>query len=115
MQRIPINRQDDGELLGYAVRDGASWQAQTIFGYVFARDTNQESIEHVIRSQGQSVLQGVWHYLDADDGQWHPCVLTNVTPLNVTVIRTNEMGYQDTNTYKHVVIKHPDDTRLVKS
>lgn len=113
--RIPINRHDDGELLGFAVSDATGWQAQTVFGYVFARADDQESVEQAVRSQGQQILQGVWQYLDADDKQWHPCVLAQIAPLQVTVIRTNEMGYQDPETVKHVVIRHPDDTRLVKS
>lgn len=114
-QRIPINRQDDGELLGFAVSDATGWQAQTVFGYVFARAVDQETIEQTVRSQGQHVLQGVWQYLDPDDKQWHPCVLSQIAPLQVTIIRTNEMGYQEHDTVKHVVIRHPDDTKLIKS
>lgn len=114
-KRIPINRQDDGELLGFVVQDATGWQAQTVFGHVFARASDRESVEQTVRSQGLLVLQGVWQYLDPDDKQWHPCVLSQVAPLQVTVIRTNEMGYRDPDTVKHVVIRHPDETNLIKA
>ena len=114
-ERIPINRPDDGELLGYVAYGSGSWQAQTVFGYTFARSSDREQIEQTVRDQGLQVLKSTWQYLDPDDGQWHPCVLKDVAPQQVTVIRTNAMGYQDPETVKHVVIRHPDDTKLIKS
>lgn len=114
-QKIPINRADDGELLGFVVKDRTGWQAQTIFGYAFARTHDQSSMEQVVREQGLSILTGVWQYLDEDDKQWHPCVLKEVNPSQVTVIRTNVMGYQDPESYKFVIIKDPDETKLIKT
>lgn len=115
MTRIPINREDDGELLGFIEKSNASWTAQTIFGYVFARAENQAAVEEAVRSQGLTMLQGLWHYFDKKDRDWHPCVLKEVHENRVVVIRTNEMGYQDPDTYKMVIIKNPSDTNLVKS
>lgn len=114
-QRIQINRNDDNELMGFVVKDATGWQAQTVFGYVFDRGVDRSSMENVVRADGLKVLEGVWSYLDSDDSQWHPCILHQVSPTQVTVIRTNEMGFQDIDTVKHVVIRHPDETRLVKS
>lgn len=113
MSKTPVNRADDGELLGYVAEDKTGWQAQTVFGYTFVRAESRESVEQVVRDQGLGILGGLWHYLDEDDKQWHPCVIKEAAPSQVVVIRTNEMGYQDPDSYKHVVIKNPDETRLV--
>lgn len=115
MTKIPIIRQDDGELLGYVEKETSGWSAQTIFGYVFARDATQAAVEEVVRMQGLSILQGLWQYYDKDERKWFPCVLKEVFPTRVIVIRTNAMGYQDPDFYKLVSIQHPQDTDLVKS
>ena len=112
-ERIPINRLDDGELLGFVVQGAGGWQAQTVFGYTFARSADRNQVEQVVHEQGLTVLKGTWQYLDPDDGQWHPCILKDISPQQVTVIRTNAMGYQDPETTKLVTIKHPDETTLV--
>jgi len=115
MTKIPIIRQDDGELLGLIEQDSAGWTAQTMFGYVFARDDNKESVEEVVRSQGLSVLQGVWQYYDKDEKTWFSCVLKEAFENRVIVIRTNAMGYQDPDDYKVVTLVHPTETNLVKA
>jgi hypothetical protein len=115
MAKIPVIREDDGELLGVVDRDKTSWMAQTIFGYTFARAESQAAAEDVVRSEGLQVLQGVWHYYDREDRAWHPCVLKEAYEARVIVIRTNELGYQDLDHYKHVVITNPSDTNLVKT
>ncbi|MDB5183576.1 MAG: hypothetical protein JWO07_257 [Candidatus Saccharibacteria bacterium] len=115
MTKIPINRQDDGELLGFIEKSSAGWTAQTIFGYVFARAVDEHSVEETVRSQGLNVLQGVWQYFDKKEKAWHPCILKEVFENKVIVIRTNEMGFQDPDTYKRVIIINPTETNLVKS
>lgn len=115
LQKIPIHREDDGELLGMIVQDSAGWQAQTIFGYTLARTDKQNEAEMVVREQGLSSLMGTWQYFDVDDGQWYPCILKEANEHKVTVIRTNYMGYQDPDDYKLVTINDPDETKLVKS
>lgn len=115
MTKIPIIRQDDGELLGYVEKQTSGWSAQTIFGYVFARSDNQESVEEVVRSQGLTILQGLWQYYDKQDKAWFPCVLKEVFPNRVIVMRTNVMGYQTPDDYKLVAIANPQETDLVKS
>jgi hypothetical protein len=114
-QKIPINREDDGELLGFVVQDGASWQAQTLFGYTLARTVTQKEAEMVVREQGLSSLMGTWQYFDEDDEQWYPCILKEANEHKVTVIRTNYMGYQDPDDYKLVTIASPDETKLAKA
>lgn len=113
--RIPINRENDGELLGFVVQDSAGWEAQTIFGYNMARATNRDDVEDVVRQQGLSYLTGIWQYYDEDDKNWHPCILKEANDHQVTVIRTNFMGYQDPDDYKMVIIKNPSETNLIKS
>lgn len=115
MQKIPINRENDGELLGFAVQSGSGWQAETVFGYVFARSSSQSEIEDAVRMQGSRVIQGLWQYLDPDDKEWYPCVLSKVAPLEVTVVRTNDMGLYDQDTIKFVTLRQPNDTMLVKA
>lgn len=115
MTKTPIIRQDDGELLGYVAQEVGAWSAQTIFGYVFARSDNRESVEEAVRSQGLNILQGLWQYYDKQDKAWFPCVLKEVFPDRVIVIRTSAMGYQDPDDYKLVSISNPGETDLVKS
>lgn len=112
---IPINRADDGELLGFIAQRRGSWEALTVFGYVIARVEEQSKADDVVRTQGLLALTGVWQYFDSEDNQWHPCIIKEAAPLSVTVIRTNEMGYQDANKYKLVVLKKPDETMLIKA
>lgn len=115
MKDIPINRSDDGELLGLIRQVPGGWESRTIFGYVFARSSSREDAEQIVREQGLRVLKDLWHYLDPDEADWFPCILQVVTPDQVTVIRTNAMGYQEPARYKRVEIKRPDDTRLIKA
>lgn len=115
MTKIRIIREDDGELLGFIEQSFAGWSAQTIFGYVFARSDSKESVEEAVRSQGLTMLQGLWQYFDKKDRNWHPCILKEVYETRVVVIRTNEMGYQDPDTYKIVTINNPTETNLVKA
>lgn len=115
MTKIPIIRQDDGELLGYVEKEKSGWSAQTIFGYIFARASDQASVEETVRSQGLNILQGLWNYYDKQEKAWFPCILKEVFPGRVIVIRTNVMGYQTPDDYKLVSITNPQETDLVKS
>lgn len=115
MQRIPVIRDDDGEVLGYVAKERSGWSAQTLFGYVFARSDSRDAIEETVRSQGLGVLQGVWQYYDKQDKRWYPCVLKETYENRVVVVRTNEMGYEDGDNYERVSIVNPNDTNLVKS
>ncbi len=114
-QKIPINREDDGELLGFIVHDNLGWEAQTIFGYPLARADDKQSVDQVVREQGLKSLLGVWQYFDRDDQSWHTCIIKEAFEHKVKVIRTNAMGYQDPDDYKTVTIKDPDETNLIKS
>jgi hypothetical protein len=115
MSKIPIIREDDGELLGFVEKAPAGWAAMTIFGYVFARADNQAAVEEAVRSQGLNILQGVWQYFDKKDKAWHPCILKEVYEHKVIIITTNEMGYQDIDTSRRLTIVNPTETTLVKS
>lgn len=114
-QKIPINREDDGELLGFIVQDSAGWEAQTIFGYPIAHTDDKESADQVVRSQGLHSLTGLWQYYDKDDKAWHPCIIKEAFAHKVIVIRTNVMGYQDPDDYKIVTIEKPSETNFIKS
>lgn len=113
-QKVRVTREDDGELLGFVVHDGTSWEAQTIFGYVIERTTDRATAERIVREQGLGYLMGVWQYFDRDDQQWHSCILKEAYEHRVTVIRTTPMGYQDPDDYKIVAIDNPTDTNLIK-
>lgn len=115
MAKIPILRDNDGELLGCIEQGTTGWTAQTIFGYVFARSDTRQAVEEAVRSQGLNILQGLWQYFDEDDREWHPCILKEVFENKVTVIRTTSFGYQDPDDYKIVTLANPTDTNLVKS
>jgi len=114
-QRIPVRREDDGELLGFVVQDGAGWEAQTIFGYMIDRTANRVTAERIVHEQGLNFLTGVWQYFDEDDQGWYSCILKEAYEHQVTVVRTTPLGYQDPDDYKVVTIKDPNETNLVKS
>jgi hypothetical protein len=114
-RKIPYFRIDDNELLGFIVDDGASWQALTIFGYQIARTTSETKAENILKEKGLSFLAGIWQYYDEDDHEWFPCVLKEVYERRVIVNRTTELGYQDPDDYKQVVLENPTENTLVKS
>tara|TARA_Y100001936_G_C15990953_1_gene622274 strand:+ start:180 stop:527 length:348 start_codon:yes stop_codon:yes gene_type:complete len=113
--KTPVHHEETDELLGYIVKDTTGWQAQTIFGITIARTEDQAAAEATLRERGLSYLTGVWQYLDKDDKDWHPCVLKEVYEKRVIVMRTNEMGYEDPDDYKRVIIEHPTEEVLVKA
>ncbi|HJP81361.1 MAG TPA: hypothetical protein VJ841_03145 [Candidatus Saccharimonadales bacterium] len=114
-ERTPIIREDDGELLGFIEPSGAGWQAETLFGYLISRTVDRAEAERVVREQGLSTLMGVWNYFDTDDQAWHPCVIKEASEQKLIVIRTNFMGYEDPDDYKHVVILNPNETKIAKT
>lgn len=110
----PLYREDDNVFLGLIEKDETSWLAQTIFGYTIARATSREEAEAILHERGTSYLKGVWQYYDKDDRDWFPCVIQGAHEQKVTVVRTNDLGYQDPDNYKHVILENPDDTTLLK-
>lgn len=115
MTKRAIHHKDTHELLGYAVQANGTWQAQTVFGYTIARTESQQQAEEILHERGLSFLLGVWRYYDKQTDDWYPCILQEVSDLQVTVVRTTEMGYQDPETYKRVILQKPDESMLIKS
>ena len=113
-EKTPIYRKDDHEFLGYVVKDQNSWQAQTIFGATIDRTASEKEAEKVLRDRGLSFLSGVWQYLDPSDKEWHTCIIQEAYETQVRVVRTNAMGYEDPDDRKHVLLKHPNETNLIK-
>lgn len=114
-RRVPLHRESDKELVGYLVQDATGWQAQTVFGYTIERTEDRATAELILREHGMSVLTGVWQYFDRDEQSWHACVLKEVQEHQVTIMRTNAMGYQDPNDYKKVTLQRPTDSDLIKA
>jgi hypothetical protein len=115
LKKEALHRADDNEFLGFLVEDRVGWQAQTIFGYPIARTESRRDAERILQEEGLGYLAGVWQYYDKEDGQWYPCVIKEAYEHRVTVVRTNERGYQDPDTYKYVTIKEPNENTLIKS
>lgn len=113
-EKLPFQLDEDAPILGYVAKDATGWIAQTIFGYTIARTTDQQSAEAVLIDRGKTYLSGVWQYLDRDDRNWYPCTIQEAHENKVIVIRTNEIGYQTPEDYKHVTIENPTDEVLVK-
>ena len=114
-KKVPLHRDDDHELLGFIIDDGNSWQAVTIFGYQISRTETKQQAEDILKEKGLSFLMGIWQYFDTDDRDWFPCVLKEVYEHKVVVNRTNELGYQDPEDYKQVLIENPTENNLIKS
>ena len=111
----PFHRDDDNELLGFIVDDGNSWQALTIFHYQIARTLTRKEAENILLEKGLTYLMGTWQYFDKDDRDWFPCVIKEAYEHKVIVNRTNELGYQDPDDYKQVLIEAPTENDLIKS
>lgn len=103
---------ETGDVIGTLHKETNGWSAQTIFGYVMARCDSRHEAESVIRSQGLLILKGLWRYYDADDRDWFPCILKDVQENRVTVVRTNELGFEDPEHYKQVMLKNPSENTL---
>ncbi len=113
--KYPINHEDNHELLGFVAKDSTGWQARTVFGYPLGRTENRERAESIVREQGLPSLKGVWQYLDQDDQTWYPCVIKDANELQVTVIRTNALGFIEIDDGKFVIIKNPSELNLQKT
>lgn len=113
--KYPINNDDDNELLGFVAQDSAGWQAQTVFGYPLTRTDDRTKAERAVREQGLSALKGVWQYLDHDDHTWYPCVIKAANEVQVTVVRTNALGFVEIDDGKLVIIKNPSELNLQKT
>lgn len=107
-------REDDGVFLGIVAKDSTSWLAQTIFGYTIARAQTRAEVEAILHERGTTFLKGLWNYFDSDERTWFPCIIKDAHELGVTVIRTNELGFQTPEDYKYVVIEQPTEDVLVK-
>lgn len=110
----PVNDKDDNELLGFVARDTVGWIALSVFGYPMTRVGDEFAAEVAVREQGRDFLKGVWQYYDEEDGAWYPCVIKGAHETQVTVIRTNAMGYQEPEISKVIVIKNPSELTLQK-
>ena len=113
--RQPIYDEDKKEIIGYLVKDHSSWDAQTIFGYTITRAETEAAAVAALHNQGRNYLKGVWQYYDKDEHEWHPCTIQSASETLVTVVRTNPMGYQTPESYKLVILKHPDENSLIKN
>ncbi|MES2876155.1 MAG: hypothetical protein V4678_01665 [Patescibacteria group bacterium] len=113
--KIPINRGEDGQLLGYILQEGSAWSARTIFAHVIARVVDKDSAEMVVRNEGLLFLQGMWRYYDEADRDWYPCVIKEAFESRVIVVRTNELGFEDPEHYKRVIIRNPTEATLLKA
>ncbi len=114
-QRTAIHHHETHELLGFVAFKNGAWQAQTVFSYPIARTENEAEAKQIVQTQGLSFLMGVWRYYDKQANDWFACILQEVNEQRVTVVRTNDMGYQDPEHYKRVTLLHPDESVLVKS
>ena len=109
---LPIHHEDTNELLGYVLQESSGWSARTVFGYVMSRTVTKRDAEAIVRDKGLRVLSGVWRYFDTDEYEWFPCKLKEVYENRVIAIRTNELGFEDGDDYKRVIIKMPNETNL---
>jgi hypothetical protein len=113
--RTPVYSEDDDSFLGFIVKDGTTWRVVTIFGYLISHATSLGEAEDILREQGPTYLRGIWQYYDKDDHDWFSCVIKQAFEQRVIVNRTNNLGYQDPDDYKQVVIEDPSENDLIKS
>ena len=113
--KIPYFKGEEHEPAGYVVHKDGAWQAQTIFGLPITYTTSKEEAERILDERGLSYLTGVWRYFDKDEQDWFPCVITEAYETKVIVKRTNELGYDDPDLFKRVILLSPDESVLIKT
>jgi hypothetical protein len=113
--KLPIYSEDDDSFLGFVIDEKTSWRVVTIFDYLISRAATQKEAEATLQDLGPNYLKGMWHYYDKDDKEWFPCVIKKAFEQRVIVNRTNNLGYQDPDDYKQVVIENPTENDLIKS
>ena len=101
--------------MGYITHSSGRWQALTIFGYQISLTTSRKDAEATLQREGAAYLKGVWQYYDTDDHDWHSCVIKEAYENRVIINRTTNLGYQDPDNYKQVVIEFPSENNLIKS
>ena len=114
-EKTPYFREDDNELLGFIAHDGTSYQALTIFGAQISRSATRVEAENILRDRGLTYLMGIWQYYDKEDKDWFPCVIKEAYEHKVIVNRTTELGFQDPDDYKQVLLEDPTENDLVKA
>lgn len=114
-KKTPFYMDDTNEFLGFIVETPSSWAAQTIFGYTIALTTSLKDAQFVLYQEGTEYLKGIWQYYDKDDQDWFPCVIKKAYEQQVIVNRTNNLGFQDKDDYKQVIIDDPSENTLIKS
>lgn len=103
---------EDDNQLGIISQESSGWAARTVFGYIIARTTTKKDAEIVLNEQGISCLKGIWRYYDSDQQDWYACRLKEIYENRVTLVRTNELGFEDGAHYKRVTLKHPTEANL---
>lgn len=114
-EKEPFFREDDNELLGFIAHDGTSYQALTIFGAQISRGATRRDAENTLKESGLTYLMGIWQYYDKEDKDWFPCVIKQAYEHKVIVNRTNELGFQDPDNYKQVLLEDPTENELMKA
>src|SRR6476620_1348843 len=94
---------DSGEIMGYVTKEPSGWASATIFGHVFSRSLTRSEAEQSVRDNIKSLLQGLWRYFDADDSEWYSCRLAEIYENRVVVHRTDELGFENSNSFKRVI------------
>ena len=88
-QVTAVRRDDDGELLGRVVADGASWRAETVFGGLLDEPApTAEQAEQVVREHGLASLAEPW-WLDVPGQGWTRVWLVEVRTDRVRVAETD--------------------------
>lgn len=114
-KKEPFYADDTDEFLGFIVEGLTSWQVETIFGYTIALVGSRKEAEFTLYQEGTEYLKGIWQYYDKDDQDWFPCVIKKAYEQQVIVNRTNNLGFQDKDDYKQVIIDDPSENNLIKS
>lgn len=82
---IPIYRNDDNELLGFAAKTTDGWVALTLFLSPFGHFSSQQDAIQSVKEKGLSILTERWEYYDNLSQEWLDCMIVEAAKDSVKV------------------------------
>lgn len=109
MDKIPIYRNEDSELVGYIKEAEDGWMALTIFNYPLSLGLSRDEATQFVREKGLAVLLEPWEYYDESLNNWLKCIMVEVSKDSVKIAKFDGIYPDYTNTQ---LIKNDPEKKL---
>lgn len=114
VEKVPVYRPEDNELMGFIRLINSKWHVYTIFGYDFGKELSQDKAAAKVKEQGLKILDGIWEYYDVEEHVWFFCKIVEVSLEAVIVTQVSEFGYPNPDMSKKITLRNPDNSILRK-